>query len=156
MHYFDKDWRNDEITEQASKARVNKYKQSLDRLISTADTLMLLYLKVLNFHDGIIKILRHQKEQLLCELLLGDNRLGYYNCKIIFEGGNTNFDFSKNLPINILYEEHMKYGQKYTTTFLTDSNDYEFWINFMSISNICFSVSCYDEYRTYTSHRRNY
>ena len=151
MHYFDKDWQNDKISEQESEDRLNKYKQNVDKLISTADTLMLCYLKLLDFHDGIIKDLNYQGKQLLFEVILGDNRLGYHNCKIIFEGGNTNFDFSKKLPVCILYEEHMRYGPKYKTTFLLDSNDDELWINFTSISNVCLSLASYEEYHMYAS-----
>ncbi len=149
MQYFDKDWRNDKISEQESKNRLNKYKQNLGRIISTADTLMLFYLKLLDFHDGIIKDLKYRGNQLLFDLISGDNRLGYYNCKIIFEGGNTNFDFSKKLPAGILYEEHMNYRQKYKTMFLLNNNDDEFWITFISISKVYLSAASYEEYHKY-------
>ena len=59
MHYFDKDWQNDKISEQDAEDRFNKYKQNVDKLISTADTLMLCYLNLLDFHDGIIKDLKY-------------------------------------------------------------------------------------------------
>lgn len=148
MQYFDKDWRNDKISEQESKNRLNKYKQNLGRIISTADTLMLFYLKLLDFHDGIIKDLKYRGNQLLFDLISGDNRLGYYNCKIIFEGGNTNFDFSKKLPAGILYEEHMNYHQKYKTMFSLNNDD-EFWITFISISKVYLSAASYEEYHKY-------
>ena len=149
MHYFDKDWQNDKISEQEAEDRFNKYKQNVDKLISTADTLMLCYLKLLDFHDGIIKDLNYQGKQLLFEVILGDNRLGYHNCKIIFEGGNTNFDFSKKLPVCISYEEHMNYRQKYKTMFLLNNNDDEFWMTFISISKVYLSAASDEEYHKY-------